>query len=181
MNDEETLALIAGGHSFGKAHGAADPSKCAGSEPAAGPIEQQGLGWHNNCGSGKGADTITSGLEGAWSASPTKWSMQYLDNLFTYDWVKTKSPAGATQWMPSNNKGANLVPDAYYPGTRHAPIMFYGPRSREDPAYRAIAMQLRQNPAEFELAFAKYRFKLTHRDMGGEFALPWLGNSRRSN
>jgi len=167
MNDEETLALIAGGHSFGKAHGAADPSKCAGSEPASGPIEQQGLGWHNNCGSGKGADTITSGLEGAWSASPTKWSMQYLNNLFTYDWVKTKSPAGATQWIPANNQGANLVPDAYDPNKRHAPIMFTTDLAlKEDPAYRAIAMRFRENPAEFELAFAKAWFKLTHRDMG---------------
>jgi catalase-peroxidase len=167
MNDEETLALIAGGHSFGKAHGAADPSKCAGSEPAAGPIEQQGLGWQNNCGSGKGADTITSGLEGAWSASPTKWSMQYLNNLFTYDWVKTKSPAGATQWIPANNQGANLVPDAYDPNKRHAPIMFTTDLAlKEDPAYRAIAMRFRENPAEFELAFAKAWFKLTHRDMG---------------
>jgi catalase-peroxidase len=167
MTDEETLALIAGGHSFGKAHGAADPSKCAGSEPAAAPIEQQGLGWHNNCGTGKGADTITSGLEGAWSASPTKWSMQYLDNLFTYDWVKSKSPAGATQWIPANNQAANLVPDAYDPNKRHAPIMFTTDLAlKEDPAYRAIAMRFRQNPAEFELAFAKAWFKLTHRDMG---------------
>jgi catalase-peroxidase len=167
MNDEETLALIAGGHSFGKAHGAADPSKCAGSEPAVGPIEQQGLGWQNNCGSGKGADTITSGLEGAWSASPTKWSMQYLDNLFTYDWVKTKSPAGATQWIPANNQGANLVPDAYDANKHHAPIMFTTDLAlKEDPAYRAIAMRFRKNPGEFELAFAKAWFKLTHRDMG---------------
>jgi catalase-peroxidase len=167
MNDEETLALIAGGHSFGKAHGAADPSKCAGSEPASGAIEQQGLGWQNNCGSGKGPDTITSGLEGAWSASPTKWSMQYLDNLFTYNWVKTKSPAGATQWIPANNQGANLVPDAYDPNKHHAPIMFTTDLAlKEDPAYRAIAMRFRQNPAEFELAFAKAWFKLTHRDMG---------------
>jgi catalase-peroxidase len=167
MTDEETLALIAGGHSFGKAHGAADPSKCAGSEPATGPLEQQGLGWQNNCGSGKGADTITSGLEGAWSASPTKWSMQYLNNLFTYDWVKTKSPAGATQWIPVNNQGASLVPDAYDPNKRHAPIMFTTDLAlKEDPAYRAIAMRFRQNPAEFELAFAKAWFKLTHRDMG---------------
>jgi catalase-peroxidase len=167
MTDEETLALIAGGHSFGKAHGAADPGKCSGSEPAAGPLEQQGLGWQNNCGSGKGADTITSGLEGAWSASPTKWSMQYLDNLFTYDWVKTKSPAGATQWIPANNQAANLVPDAYDPNKRHAPIMFTTDLAlKEDPSYHAIATRFRQNPAEFELAFAKAWFKLTHRDMG---------------
>jgi catalase-peroxidase len=175
MNDEETLALIAGGHSFGKAHGAAAPSKCVGSEPAAAPIEQQGLGWQNNCGSGNGADTITSGLEGAWSASPTKWSMQYLDNLFTYDWVKTKSPAGATQWIPANNQGANLVPDAYDSNKRHAPIMFTTDLAlKEDPAYRAIAMRFRQNPAAFELAFAKAWFKLTHRDMGP--SLRYLGS-----
>jgi catalase-peroxidase len=167
MNDEETLALIAGGHTFGKAHGAADPSKCTSPEPAAAPLEQQGLGWQNNCGSGKGTDTITSGLEGAWSASPTKWSMQYLDNLFTYDWVKTKSPAGATEWIPANNQGANLVPDAFDPNTRHAPIMFTTDLAlKEDPTYRAIALRFRQNPAEFELAFAKAWFKLTHRDMG---------------
>jgi catalase-peroxidase len=167
MSDEETLALIAGGHSFGKAHGAADPSKCTGPEPAAASIEQQGIGWQNKCGSGNGADTITSGLEGAWSASPTKWSMQYLNNLFTYDWVKTKSPAGATQWIPADNQGANLVPDAYDPDKRHAPIMFTTDLAlKEDPAYRAIALRFRQNPAEFELAFAKAWFKLTHRDMG---------------
>src|ERR1700691_1830725 len=167
MTDEETLALIAGGHSFGKAHGAADPSKCGSSEPAVAPMERQGLGWQSNCGSGKGADTITSVLEGAWSASPTKWSMQYLDNLFTYDWVKSKSPAGATQWIPANNQAANLVPDAYDPNKRHAPIMFTTDLAlKEDPAYRAIAMRFRQNPAEFELAFAKAWFKLTHRDMG---------------
>jgi catalase-peroxidase len=167
MSDEETLALIAGGHSFGKAHGAAPASNCAGAEPAVAAIEQQGLGWQNRCGSGKGADAITSGLEGAWSASPTKWSMQYLDNLFTYGWVKTKSPAGATQWIPANNQGENLVPDAYDPNRRHAPIMFTTDLAlKEDPAYRAIALRFRQNPAEFELAFAKAWFKLTHRDMG---------------
>src|SRR5580704_5587144 len=167
MNDEETLALIAGGHSFGKAHGAADPAKCVGPAPASASIEQQGIGWQNSCGSGKGADAITSGLEGAWSASPTKWSMQYLDNLFTFDWVKTKSPAGATEWIPSDDQAANLVPDAFDPNKRHAPIMFTTDLAlKEDPAYRAISMRFRQSPAEFELAFAKAWFKLTHRDMG---------------
>jgi catalase-peroxidase len=167
MNDEETLALIAGGHSFGKAHGAADPAKCVGPAPASAAIEQQGIGWQNSCGSGKGADAITSGLEGAWSASPTKWSMQYLDNLFTFNWVKTKSPAGATEWIPSDNQAADLVPDAFDPNKRHAPIMFTTDLAlKEDPTYRAIALRFRQNPAEFELAFAKAWFKLTHRDMG---------------
>ena len=167
MNDEETLALIAGGHSFGKAHGAADPAKCVGPAPASAAIEQQGIGWQNSCGSGKGADAITSGLEGAWSASPTKWSMQYLDNLFTFNWVKTKSPAGATEWIPSDSQAANLVPDAFDPNKRHAPIMFTTDLAlKEDPTYRAIALRFRQNPAEFELAFAKAWFKLTHRDMG---------------
>ena len=167
MNDEETLALIAGGHSFGKAHGAADPAKCVGPAPASAAIEQQGIGWQNSCGSGKGADAITSGLEGAWSSSPTKWSMQYLDNLFTFNWVKTKSPAGATEWIPSDSQAANLVPDAFDPNKRHAPIMFTTDLAlKEDPTYRAIALRFRQNPAEFELAFAKAWFKLTHRDMG---------------
>jgi len=167
MTDEETVALIAGGHSFGKAHGAAEPAKCTGPEPAAASLEQQGLGWQNSCGTGKGADTITSGLEGAWSASPTKWSISYLDNLFAFDWVKSKSPAGATQWVPANNQATNLVPDAYDPSKRHAPIMFTTDLAlKEDPAYRVISMRFRQNPAEFELAFAKAWFKLTHRDMG---------------
>jgi catalase-peroxidase len=138
-----------------------------GPAPASAAIEQQGIGWQNSCGSGKGADAITSGLEGAWSASPTKWSMQYLDNLFTFNWVKTKSPAGATEWIPSDSQAANLVPDAFDPNKRHAPIMFTTDLAlKEDPTYRAIALRFRQNPAEFELAFAKAWFKLTHRDMG---------------
>ena len=123
MNDEETVALIAGGHTFGKAHGAHDPSKCVGPAPAAAGIEQQGLGWQNTCGTGKGDDAVTSGLEGAWSASPTAFTMQYLDNLYGFDWVQTKSPAGAIQWTPANGQGANLVPDAQDPAKRHAPIM----------------------------------------------------------
>jgi catalase-peroxidase len=167
MNDEETLALIAGGHTFGKAHGAHDPGKCVGPEPAAGAIEQQGLGWDNKCGKGNAGDTVTSGLEGAWTATPAKWSSQYLENLFAFEWVKTKSPAGATQWIPAGNKAANLVPDAHDPSKRHAPIMFTTDLAlKEDPAYRKIAMRFRENPEEFRLAFAKAWFKLTHRDMG---------------
>ncbi len=167
MNDEETLALIAGGHTFGKAHGAKPPEKCVGAEPAAGGVEKQGLGWENKCGSGKAGDTITSGLEGAWTATPIKWSTQYLDNLFDYEWVKTKSPAGATQWIPAGNKAANDVPDAHDPSKRHAPIMFTTDLAlKEDPSYRQIAMRFRQNPEEFRLAYAKAWFKLTHRDMG---------------
>ena len=167
MNDEETLALIAGGHTFGKAHGAKDPGKCVGPEPAAGGVEQQGLGWDNKCGSGKGVDTVTSGLEGAWTRTPAKWSTEYLDNLFAFDWVKTKSPAGATQWIPANNQAATAVPDAHDPSKRHAPIMFTTDLAlKTDPAYRAIAERFQKNPAEFQLAFAKAWFKLTHRDMG---------------
>ena len=167
MNDEETLALIAGGHSFGKAHGAAAPANCVGSEPAAAAVEKQGIGWDNKCGTGKGGDTITSGLEGAWTSTPTKFSIEYLNNLFAFEWVKTKSPAGATQWVPANDQAADLVPDAHDPSKRHAPIMFTTDLAlKEDPSYRKIAMRFRENPAEFELAFAKAWFKLTHRDMG---------------
>ena len=167
MNDEETLALIAGGHSFGKAHGAYDPSKCVGSEPAAAKVEKQGFGWENKCGSGKGVDTVTSGLEGAWTSTPTKFSIEYLNNLFAYEWVQTKSPAGATQWIPANNQAANSVPDAHDPSKRHAPIMFTTDLAlKADPSYRTIAMRFRDHPEEFSLAFAKAGFKLTHRDMG---------------
>ncbi len=167
MNDEETVALIAGGHTFGKAHGAADPSECLGPEPAAAGIEQQGLGWENKCGKGNADNTITSGLEGAWSASPIAWSTQYLDNLFTYNWVQTKSPAGAIQWVPDDESVSNLVPDAHDPSQRHAPIMFTTDLSLKfDPSYRQIAKRFQENPKELELAFAKAWFKLTHRDMG---------------
>jgi len=167
MNDEETLALIAGGHTFGKAHGAYDPSKCVGVEPAAGAIEDQGIGWKNKCGRGNGVDTVTSGLEGAWSANPVQWTTQYLDNLFAFDWVQTKSPAGATQWIPANGQGANLVPDAHDPTKRHAPIMFTTDLAMKfDPAYRKIALRFKERPEEFQLAFAKAWFKLMHRDMG---------------
>ena len=166
MNDEETLALIAGGHTFGKAHGAA-PATCVGPEPAAAGIEKQGLGWENGCGKGKGADTVTSGLEGAWSATPTAWSMQYLNNLFAYDWVQTKSPAGATEWIPANNQASTLVPDASDPSKRHAPMMFTTDLAlKVDPSYRQIALRFKEHPEEFQLAFAMAWFKLTHRDMG---------------
>jgi catalase-peroxidase len=167
MNDEETVALIAGGHTFGKAHGAADPSKCVGPEPAAAGVEKMGLGWENKCGKGKAGDTITSGLEGAWTSTPTAWSSQYLANLFAYDWVQTKSPGGATQWIPANNQGANTVPDAHDPSKRHAPIMFTTDLALKfDPAYQKISKRFLDNPEEFNLAFAKAWFKLTHRDLG---------------
>ena len=167
MNDEETVALIAGGHSFGKAHGAAPGSTCVGAAPAAGPIEDQGFGWKNACGDGKGKDTITSGLEGAWTTTPTKFSMDYLSNLFKYEWVQTKSPAGATQWIPKDGQGADLVPDAHDPTKRHAPIMFTTDLALKfDPAYEKVSKRFLANPSEFGLAFAKAWFKLTHRDMG---------------
>ena len=167
MNDEETVALIAGGHTFGKAHGARKPDDCVGPEPAAAGLEEQGFGWTNKCGKGNAEDTITSGLEGAWSVNPIAWTTQYLDNLFAYDWVQTRSPAGAIQWIPSDEQAANLVPDAHDPSKRHAPIMFTTDLSLKfDPSYRAISKRFQENPEEFELAFAKAWFKLTHRDMG---------------
>ena len=166
MNDEEIVALIAGGHTLGKAHGAR-PADCIGPAPAEAPIEQQGLGWKNKCGTGKGADAMTSGLEGAWTATPTAWSILYLDNLFRFDWKKTKSPAGATQWIPTDETAANMVPDAFDPNKRHAPIMFTTDLAlKEDPAFRKISERFLKNPKEFDLAFAKAWFKLTHRDMG---------------
>ncbi|MEO6698597.1 MAG: catalase/peroxidase HPI [Paraperlucidibaca sp.] len=167
MNDEETAALIAGGHTFGKAHGAHKPEECLGAEPAAAGLEEQGFGLKNSCGKGNAEDTVTSGLEGAWSVSPTQWTMQYLDNLYGFDWVKTKSPAGAIQWIPANNQASNLVPDAHVAGKRHAPIMFTTDLSmKEDPIYREITQRFHKDPKAFELAFAKAWFKLTHRDMG---------------
>ncbi|GAM02636.1 catalase-peroxidase [Sphingomonas parapaucimobilis NBRC 15100] len=167
MNDEETLALIAGGHTFGKAHGAHAPKDCVGAEPAAGAIEQQGLGWANKCGKGNAQDTVTSGLEGAWSASPTQFTTQYIDNLLNYDWVKTKSPAGATQWIPTDPAAAQLVPDAHLPGVRHAPIMFTTDMAlKDDPAFRKILESWQKNPDLFAQAFARAWFKLTHRDLG---------------
>lgn len=167
MNDEETVALIAGGHTFGKAHGAHKPDECLGAEPAAAPVEEQGFGWKNKCGKGHSEDTITSGLEGAWSVNPIAWTTQYLDNLFGFEWEQTRSPAGAIQWIPVDGQASNLVPDAHIEGKRHAPIMFTTDLSLKfDPEYRKIAKRFQENPEEFELAFAKAWFKLTHRDMG---------------
>ncbi len=167
MNDEETVALIAGGHTFGKAHGARDAAKCVGVEPAAAGLEEQGFGWKNKCGKGNAEDTTTSGLEGAWTSAPTQWTTQYLDNLFAFNWVKTKSPNGATQWIPDNAAAANMVPDAHDPNKRHAPIMFTTDLALKfDPAYRKISDRFRKKPQDFELAFAKAWFKLTHRDLG---------------
>jgi len=167
MDDEETVALIAGGHTFGKAHGAAPPADCVGVEPAAAGVEEQGFGWKNKCGAGNAGDTISSGLEGAWTSAPTMWTTQYLDNLFMFEWEQTKSPAGAVQWIPKDGQAANLVPDAHDPEKRHAPIMFTTDLSLKfDPEYRKIALRFQENPEEFERAFSRAWFKLTHRDMG---------------
>jgi len=167
MSDEETLALIAGGHTFGKAHGAHPASECVGPEPEAAALEEQGMGWTSSCGTGKGADTVTSGLEGAWTVSPAQWTHNYLQNLYGYEWEQTKSPSGATQWIPANGEGANLVPDAHRDGVRHAPIMFTTDLAlKEDPEFREITTRWLENPEEFEDAFAKAWFKLTHRDLG---------------
>lgn len=167
MNDEEIVALIAGGHTFGKAHGAKKPADCVGPEPAAADIEEQGFGWKNKCGKGHSEDTTSSGLEGAWTVTPTQWTTNYLDNLFSFNWVKTKSPAGATQWIPDDPDAGSLVPDAHVKGKRHAPIMFTTDIAiKEDPEFRKIAERFRADPAEYELAFAKAWFKLNHRDLG---------------
>ncbi|CAG7857771.1 partial catalase-peroxidase, partial [biofilm metagenome] len=154
-------------HTFGKAHGNGDASKCVGPAPAGEGVEEQGFGWKNKCGQGHGVDTITSGLEGAWTMNPAQWTHQYLTNLFAYEWVKTKSPAGATQWIPKDEAAANLVPDAHDKAKRHAPIMLTTDLAlKADPSYEKIARRFLDNPKEFELAFAKAWFKLTHRDMG---------------
>lgn len=176
MNDEETVALIAGGHTFGKAHGRHNPTKCIAPEPGAAPMEEQGFGWKNKCGTGVGVDATTSGLEGAWTTQPTQWTHQYLTNLYAFEWVKTKSPAGGTQWVPKNTKEtANMVPDAHDPKKRHAPIMFTTDLAlRMDPEYGKITKRFLDNPKEFELAFAKAWFKLTHRDLGPRSC--YLGN-----
>lgn len=167
MNDEETVALIAGGHTFGKAHGAHPPKDCVGPEPAAAGLEEQGLGWKNKCGTGNGGDTVSSGLEGAWTITPTAWSINYLQNLFNMEWVQTKSPAGAIQWTPKNADEVKFVPDAHDPNKRHAPMMFTTDIAlKVDPKYREIAERFLDNPSEFDRAFAKAWFKLTHRDMG---------------
>ena len=167
MNDEETVALIAGGHTFGKVHGAGSPSDCVGPDPSGAPIEEQGLGWKNACGKGNAEDTITSGLEGAWTAAPTEWTMMYLTNLFSYEWEQTTSPAGAVQWIPKDGQAAGTVPDAHRDDVRHAPIMLTTDLSlKEDPVYREISQRFLENPEEFEDAFARAWFKLIHRDMG---------------
>lgn len=167
MNDEETVALIAGGHSFGKTHGAAEDAKYVGREPAAAFIEEQSMGWKNSFGKGNAGDTITSGLEGAWTTTPTKWSNNFFENLFGYEWELTKSPAGAHQWKPKNNGGAGLVPDAHDPAKKHAPFMLTTDLSlRFDPSYEKISRRFLQNPDQFADAFARAWYKLTHRDMG---------------
>ena len=167
MNDEETVALIAGGHTFGKAHGAADPEKYVGPEPEAAGLEEQGLGWKNSFGTGNAGDTIGSGLEGAWTTEPAKWDNNYFDNLFGYEWEQTKSPAGATQWIPTDASAAGTVPDAHDPTKTHAPIMFTTDLSlKMDPIYGPISKRFHENPDEFAEAFAKAWYKLTHRDMG---------------
>ncbi|MEQ1894560.1 MAG: catalase/peroxidase HPI [Planctomycetota bacterium] len=166
MNDEETVALIAGGHTLGKAHGAASPKGHVGPEPEGAPLEEQGLGWKNSFGSGKGGDTITSGLEGAWTSTPVEWSQEYFGNLFRYEWELTKSPAGAQQWRPKNGAG-KTVPDAHDPSKKHQPMMLTTDLALiTDPAYRKISERFHQHPEEFNAAFARAWFKLTHRDMG---------------
>ncbi len=167
MNDEETVALIAGGHTFGKCHGAADPGQYVGPEPEGAPLEEQGFGWKSSFGSGKGVHTISSGLEGAWTTSPAKWDNNYLDNLFAYEWELTKSPAGAFQWTPKDASAQGTVPDAHDPAKRHAPIMLTTDLSlRMDPLYAPISKRFHENPQAFADAFAKAWYKLTHRDMG---------------
>ena len=167
MNDEETVALIAGGHTFGKAHGAHKPEECVGPEPAAAKLEEQGLGWINKCGKGNAEDTVTSGLEGAWTSSPAAWTHQFFTNLFNFEWKQTRSPAGAIQWIPTEEAAVNLVPDAHIADKRHAPIMMTTDLSlKVDPEYEKISRRFLEDPEQFELAFAKAWFKLTHRDMG---------------
>ncbi len=167
MNDEETVALIAGGHTFGKAHGAADAGKHVGPEPEGGSIEQQGLGWKNTFGSGKAADTITSGLEGAWTTAPAHWDNNFFDNLFGYEWEQVKSPAGATQWTPKEASARSTVPDAHDATKTHAPMMLTTDLSlRMDPIYAPISKRFHENPDELAKAFARAWYKLTHRDMG---------------
>ena len=167
MNDEETAALIAGGHTFGKAHGVADSSQYVGVEPEGGDIEAQGFGWRNSYGSGSGADTITSGLEGAWTRSPAEWTHNFLENLYGYEWEQTRSPGGAVQWRPAGGAASDLVPDAHDPSLRHAPMMLTTDLAlKVDPAYREITSRWLDNPDEFADAFARAWFKLTHRDLG---------------
>lgn len=167
MNDEETLALIAGGHTFGKMHGAHKPSKCVGKAPAAADQEQQGLGWKNTCGKGHSEDTVTSGLEGAWTQQPTRWTSLYLSNLLQFEWQQTRSPAGAIQWVPTDKSLHKIVPDAHVKGKFNPPVMTTADLAlKYDPAYRKIAERFLADPKEYQLAFAKAWYKLTHRDMG---------------
>ena len=167
MDDEETVALVAGGHTFGKTHGAGDPGKYVGAEPEGAPMEEMGFGWKNTLGSGNAENTISSGLEGAWTPTPITWDNTYFDVLFGFEWEQTKSPAGATQWIPKDGQAANTVPDAHIKGKKHAPVMLTSDLAlRVDPAYEKISRRFHQNPAEFADAFARAWFKLTHRDMG---------------
>ena len=167
MNDEETVALIAGGHTFGKTHGAANPEQYVGAEPAGAPIEEMSMGWKNSFGKGHSEDTITSGLEGAWTTTPTQWSNNYFENLFGYEWELTKSPAGAHQWKPKNDGGVGTVPDPHIPGKTHTPIMLTSDIAlREDPIYEKISRHFYEHPDELADAFARAWYKLTHRDMG---------------
>ncbi|MDT0596498.1 catalase/peroxidase HPI [Glaciecola petra] len=175
MNDEETLALIAGGHTFGKMHGAHKPSDCVGPEPGAAPIEEQGLGWKNKCGKGHSEDTVTSGLEGAWTQAPTRWTSLYLSNLLNFEWQQTRSPAGAIQWIPTDESLHKSVPDAHVKGKFNPPVMTTADLALKfDPEYRKIAERFLADPEEYRLAFAKAWYKLTHRDMGPQFN--YLGN-----
>ena len=167
MNDEETVALIAGGHTFGKTHGAADPSKYVGAEPEGADIQEMGLGWKNSFGTGNAGDTISSGLEGAWTPTPTTWDNSYFDVLFGHEWVQTKSPAGATQWIPADDASADSVPDAHNDSIKHPPVMLTSDLAlRLDPAYEVISRRFHANPDQLADAFARAWFKLTHRDMG---------------
>jgi catalase-peroxidase len=167
MNDEETVALIAGGHTFGKMHGARKPAECVGAEPGAAGTEEQGLGWMNRCGKGHSEDATTSGLEGAWTQAPTQWTTLYLQNLLNLEWKQTRSPAGAIQWIPTDEAMQNAVPDAHVEGKFNAPVMTTADLALKfDPAYKAIAERFLANPEEYRLAFAKAWYKLTHRDMG---------------
>src|SRR6476469_4962265 len=177
MNDEETAALIVGGHSFGKTHGAAPAPAHVGPEPEATGIEEQGLGWKNKFKSGKGSDAITSGLEGAWTNNPTKWDNGFLENLFKYEWELTESPAGAKQWTPIDPEAQGTVPDAHDPKKRHAPMMLTTDLSlKVDPIYAPIAKRFHENPAQLADAFARAWFKLLHRDMGprARYLGPWV-------
>ena len=167
MNDEETVALVAGGHTFGKAHGAADPDKYVGPEPEGATVAEQATGWKNTYESGKGVHTISSGLEGAWTTNPIKWDNNYFENLFGYEWEQTKSPAGAIQWTPKETSASGTVPDAHDSSKTHAPVMFTSDLAlRMDPIYEPISRRFYENPDELSEAFAKAWFKLTHRDMG---------------